>query len=293
MLTLTHAPVATRTAWVDAGFGIAGDMFMAALLDAGADIDFVRGNVVAVIGDAVRIDRSAVSRRGQRATMVDVRLVERDQPHRAWRDIRALLEGAEIAEGVRAHSLAVFQRLAAAEARAQGIHADEVTFHEVGAWDCIADIVGVCAALEDLQVQRLYSSHVALGEGVMHSHRCNHSEDEGTVHVGVHGVSAVPGSVALELLSGSHVAARALPVGIHSTRGGTIGGDRPVGELATMTGVALLTSLADGPAWGPDGLPSVAAVGVGAGHDDFPRWANVVRVVLGPVVEAVPGRHRH
>lgn len=282
MLTLTDKSSAARVAWVDAGFGIAGDMFMAALLDAGADLDFVRGNVVAVIGDAVRIDRSAVSRRGQRATMVDVRLVDRDQPRRAWSDIRSLIEAAEIPDAVRAHSLAVFERLARAEARTQGINPEEVTFHEVGAWDCIADIVGGCAALEDLGVGRLYCSHVALGEGVMHSHRCHHAEEEGTVHVGDHSIAAVPGSVALELLAGGQVSARALPVGIHSARGGTIGGERPVGELATMTGVALLTTLADGAAWGPDALPRVASVGVGAGHDDFPRWPNVVRVVLGP-----------
>lgn len=290
---MPHTEV-SRAAWVDAGFGIAGDMFMAALLDAGADIDYVRGNVVAVIGDAVRIDRSIVSRRGQRATMVDVRLVDRDQPRRAWADIRALIEAAEIPETVRRHSLVVFERLAHAEARSQGLHPDEVTFHEVGAWDCIADIVGVVAALDHLGVRRLYSSHVALGEGVMHSHRCNHSEDEGIVHLGEHGISAVPGSVALELLAGSPVVARALPVGIHPSRGGTVDGQRPIGELATMTGVALLTTLADGAAWGPDALPGVASVGVGAGHDDFPRWSNVVRVVLGPAAEeSGHRRHRH
>ena len=145
----------------------------------------------------------------------------------------------------------VFERLAGAEARVHGMAVDEVHFHEVGALDSIADVVGSCAALHDLGIGRLVVSTIALGSGRTRSS---------------HGDVPVPVPAVLELARGWQVSA---------------GGD---GELATPTGMALLTAL--GAASGPLPTQQVERVGVGAGSKAFPDRANVVRVVVGSGIGA-------
>ena len=237
---------AGRHAWVDATAGVAGDMFLAALVDAGAPLASLQAAVDAVIPGSVRLASALVSRAGIRATKVDVHPAVKDHEHRGWRDIQALLERADLAVHVREQARRVFQRLAEAEARVHGVAADEVHFHEAGGWDSIADVVAVCAALDGLGVASVSCSAVALGSGRV---------------TASHGDLPVPVPAVLEMSAGWRVLA-----------GGA-------GELATPTGMALLTALAqescDLPAM------SVRAVGVGAGTADVPGRANVVRVVLG------------
>jgi pyridinium-3,5-bisthiocarboxylic acid mononucleotide nickel chelatase len=233
-------------AWVDATAGVAGDMLLAALVDAGAPLAVLQGAVDAVIPGSVRLASALVSRAGMRATKVDVHRLGQDQAHRRWLDIQALLEQADLAVQVKEQARRVFGRLAEAEARVHGVAADEVHFHEVGAWDSIADVVAVCAALDWLGVTTMSCSAVALGSGRVATS---------------HGDLPVPVPAVLEMSAGWRVLS---------------GGQ---GELATPTGMALLTALAqescDLPAM------SVRAVGVGAGTADVPGHPNVVRVVLG------------
>jgi uncharacterized protein (TIGR00299 family) protein len=237
---------AGRHAWVDATAGVAGDMLLAALVDAGAPLAILQGAVDAVLPESIRLASTLVSRAGVRATKVDVQLTVKDQVHRSWRDIQALLERADLAAGVGEQARRVFQRLAEAEARVHGVAADEVHFHEVGGWDSIADVVGVCAALDCLGVASMSCSAVALGSGRV---------------VTSHGDLPVPVPAVLEMSGGWRVLS---------------GGE---GELATPTGMALLTALSqescDLPAM------SVRTVGVGAGTKNVPGRPNVVRVVLG------------
>ncbi len=237
--------------WVDASAGVAGDMLLGALLDAGAPLDGVRSAVSAAVPGEVVVRTRTVDRAGLRALKVDVESTADEHPHRSWAQVRALLEAADLAGAVRRSALAVFARLADAEARVHGVAPDEVAFHEVGAWDSIADVVGVCAALAELRVAQVTASPVALGTGWVRS---------------AHGVLPVPAPAVLELARGWRVEA-----------GGT-------GELATPTGLALVRTVAG--ACGPLPPMGVAAVGVGAGTRDVPGRANVVRVVVG---EAVPG----
>ena len=235
-----------RHCWVDASAGVAGDMLLGALIDAGASLEACQAAVDAVMPATVRLDASTVHRAGMRATKVDVVAVVADLPHRRWADIRAMIEGSELPEAVRAQAASVFAGLAAAEARAHGIPVTEVHFHEVGAWDSIADVVGVCAALHDLGVTRLTAGPIALGSGHVQTS---------------HGQIAVPVPAVLELSAGWQVLA---------------GGP---GELTTPTGMALIGVLGDT----SEDLPAltIAAVGVGAGTRDPVGRANVVRVVLG------------
>jgi uncharacterized protein (TIGR00299 family) protein len=221
-------------------------MLLAALVDAGAPLDPVTTAVSAVIPGSVVLASSQVSRSGLRSTKVDVKRVLADQTHRSWREIQTLLEQADLAVRVRERSQRVFRRLAEAEARVHGITTDDVRFHEVGAWDSIADVVGVCTALDCLGVTSMSCSAVALGSG--------------RVTVG-HGELPVPVPAVLELSPGWQVMS---------------GGE---GELATPTGMALVTTLARE----CRGLPAmtVHTVGVGAGTRDTAGHPNVVRVVLG------------
>ncbi|MGV8978589.1 MAG: nickel pincer cofactor biosynthesis protein LarC [Cellulomonas sp.] len=243
----------TLHAWIDASGGVAGDMMLGALIDAGARLAVVQGVVDAVLPDTVRLEVRTVQRAGMRATKLDVRTLVEDHPHRTWRTIRSRLEAADIPAGVRARSLATFARLAAAEGSVHGVAADEVHFHEVGACDSIADVVGTCAALEDLGVTSLSVSTIALGSGRINA---------------AHGEIPVPVPAVLALAAGWSV---------------TSGGD---GELATPTGMALVTSLATH----HEDLPRlrVGATGIGAGTRDTPGRPNVVRVVIGVPAASVP-----
>src|SRR5215207_5656542 len=221
-------------------------MLLGALLDAGADTAAVQAAVDAVVPQAVAIRTTTVTRAGLRATKAAVDVATADQPHRRWVTVRDLIEKADLPGPVRARALAVFARLAVAEARVHGIEPDQVHFHEVGALDSIADVVGVAAALHDLQVDTVSAGPVALGAGTVRT---------------AHGVLPVPVPAVAELSAGWPVSA---------------GGQ---GELTTPTGMALVVTLAER----SEDLPAlrVSAVGVGAGTRDPAGRANVTRVVLG------------
>jgi uncharacterized protein (TIGR00299 family) protein len=239
-------------AWIDASAGVAGDMLLGALLDAGADLAAVRRAVELVIPGAVRIAGTPVERAGLRALKVDVEPLVDDPPHRSWREIRELL--GPLPHAVLAPAMAVFTRLAEVEGRVHGVPADEVHFHEVGALDSIADVVGVCAALADLGASTVSAGEVALGSGRVRT---------------AHGELPVPAPAVAELARGWRVRA-----------GGT-------GELATPTGMAVIRALATA----CEDLPpmTVDRIGVGAGGRDVAGRPNVVRVLIGHQTEATTG----
>ena len=291
-----------RHAWIDASAGVAGDMLLGALLDAGANEAVVSEAVGAVSGGAARLHTRQVRRAGLRALKVDVEALEPDPPERTWREVRTLLERAGLPQPVEQRAAAVFQRLAEAEARVHGITPDQVHFHEVGALDAIADVVGCCAALADLGIETVSAGPVALGSGSVHTR---------------HGRLPVPAPAVAELARGWQVScdgqvpapgrrvpathpqasapspqasARGRQVSAHG-RQVSAGGN---GELATPTGMALLRTLAET----CEPLPPMVleAIGVGAGTRDPFDHANVVRILVGTTTEPTAGRgvvHRH
>ena len=281
------AVVEEACAWLDVSAGVSGDMLLGALVDAGASLEVLQAAVDAVIPQTVRLVARETERAGMRALKVDVQLLAPDQHHRQWSEIRERLRRADLAEVVRASSLAVFERLAVAEGRVHGTAVDDVHFHEVGAWDSIADVVGTCAALADLGVLRVdgmqgdtegAQGHTEGAEGdtdaggsqvvghraeVARVHRVTTSRislGSGSVRA-AHGLVPVPVPAVLELCRGWDV---------------TSGGD---GELATPTGVAVVTALAASQSVMP--AMTVRSVGIGAGTRESPHRANVVRVVVG------------
>jgi uncharacterized protein (TIGR00299 family) protein len=235
-----------RHAWIDASAGVAGDMLLGALIDAGADLVAVQETVDAVIGESVKLGRTPVTRAGQHASRLSVEVIARDVPMRDWRSIEHLIATAEMPAPVRDRALASFQRLAEAEARVHHVPQDHVHFHEVGALDSIADIVGVAAALHSLHIDSISASAVAVGSGRVH---------------GAHGDLGVPVPAVVELATDWKIFA---------------GG---VGELTTPTGMALLSALAER----CEDLPllRLQTSGAGAGSRDTVGRPNVTRVLIG------------
>jgi uncharacterized protein (TIGR00299 family) protein len=235
-----------RHAWIDASAGIAGDMLLGALIDVGADLTAVQQAVDAVIADSVRLTSTPVTRAGQHASRISVEVIAQDVPVRTWRAVQDLIAKAELAAPVRNRALAIFGRLAEAEVRVHDLPLEEVHFHEVGALDSIADIVGVAAALHSLEVDSISASAVAVGSGRVR---------------GTHGDMGVPAPAVVELAAGWKIFA-----------GGS-------GELTTPTGMALVSALAER----CEDLPllTLQASGAGAGSRDTPGRPNLTRVLIG------------
>ncbi|MGN9906862.1 nickel pincer cofactor biosynthesis protein LarC [Phytohabitans sp. LJ34] len=238
----------TRKLWVDASNGAAGDMLLAALLDAGASLDAVSSGL-ARLGVPVSVEVSPVRRHGFRAAHLRV-VAPSSDVHRGLSDVLGVLSS--LSGPAHDFAVAVFTRLAEAEARVHGSTVDEVHFHEVGALDAIADVAGCALALHDLALLEdtiRVVSPVAVGSGTVRT---------------AHGPLPVPAPAVAELLT-----AAGAPIAAHPA----------TMELCTPTGAALLATLAT--AWGPPPAMTPSAVGVGAGTADPPTHANVLRVLVG------------
>jgi pyridinium-3,5-bisthiocarboxylic acid mononucleotide nickel chelatase len=232
-------------AYLECTTGISGDKFLAALIGAGAPLETVR-EAVAAIDPSVTIEIKPVMRAGVSALSVSVE-ADGEPPARTWTAIRELIEGADLAEPVRRTALAAFTLLAGAEAEVHGVEPGDVHFHEVGAIDSIADVVGVAAALHALGVDTLVCGPVTVGSGTVQT---------------AHGTLPVPAPATALLLRGVPVDGGTLP-----------------GEATTPTGAALVRACAN--SFGPFPGMTLAAVGNGAGTRNPAGVPNVARVFLG------------
>jgi len=228
-------------------------MLLGALVDVGVPLEVLQDAVDAVGTEPVRLTAETVTRHGLGALAVEVDVARAGQPaSRTWVDVRALLERSGLDDEVRLPALDTFARLAEAEGAVHRVPADDVHFHEVGALDAVADVVGVSAGFAHLRAQgleRLVASRVTLGSGTARSG---------------HGVLPVPGPAVLALLGTAGAPVWAGPVAY---------------EMCTPTGAALLAVHVDG--WG--GLPPMTLdrTGHGAGSRDLVELPNLVRLVLG------------
>ncbi|WP_051275741.1 nickel pincer cofactor biosynthesis protein LarC [Desulfovirgula thermocuniculi] len=235
-----------KIAYLDCVGGISGDMTLAAFIDAGADARAIVSQLKALPVEGLEIRVWEEVKGGWRGTRVSVEDGGKSQPHRHLEDILFLIRESPLPEPVKETSARVFRRLAAAEGRVHGKPPERVHFHEVGAVDSIADVVGSCLAVHLLGVEKIYCSPLPMGYGTV---TC------------AHGVLPLPAPATAELLRG--VPVRQVNV---------------EGELVTPTGAALAVTLAAD--FGP--LPSmrVEATGYGLGSRDYPQ-PNFLRVFLG------------
>ncbi len=241
----------TKSLVVDAFSGAAGDMLLAALIDAGAAVKTLQDFVSSVPALAkVRVDVENVRRGAFVAKKLAVKLPH-EHAHRGLSDIHKIIDSAPfLSPVVRAHAKTTFSRLAAAEAKVHGTSVEKVHFHEVGALDAILDVVGFFVLAESLGIWSFYYTTLAVGSG-------------GTIR-GAHGEMPVPAPATLELLSGHRL---------------TFSERRE--ELMTPTAAAIIAA-----AFKP--LPVDAAwrqetVGYGAGTRESTGLPNVVRVALGHI----------
>jgi uncharacterized protein (TIGR00299 family) protein len=226
-------------------------MTMGALLDAGADLNFVVATLKQLNIDGWALSAERVERKGIDATRAIVDAPEQHH-HRHWSDIRKILESSSLPDRVKTRSLAVFETLAIAEGKVHGIPAEDVHFHEVGALDAIVDIVGSCAALESLDIDEIASGPVAVGVGTI---------------TAAHGVLPNPPPAVVNLLE-------QIP---------TVGVDVDL-ELTTPTGAAIIKALATGVGAMPD--MTIRCSGYGAGSRDLSDRANVTQVIIGSLTPA-------
>ncbi len=263
--------------YCDCFSGISGDMFLAAMLDAGLppehlDGQFRRLNLEEYQGLAGRkVQRGSLS-----ATLLELDIREGNasgetpghahahhHPHgqdhgpvhahhheRNLEEISRLIDSSSLADPVKKTSTRIFQRLAEAEARVHGQPVAEVHFHEVGAVDSILDIVGAAVALEYFQVRSVYASALPMGSGQVHTR---------------HGLVPLPAPATLELLRMAQAPVTSSPATV---------------ELVTPTGAAILAALAE---FRQPGM-TVQTVGVGAGRREL-EWPNILRLVLGQPAE--------
>jgi uncharacterized protein (TIGR00299 family) protein len=275
----------SRLVYFDCASGASGDMLLGALVDLGLPLDALTAELAKVPLEGYRLESRKVQRSGLQATKVDVLIGghpaehghphspshrhgghghdhgqdhghedvhahapahDHGHPHRALREILALLDRSKLDTTVKERASGLFRRLAEAEAAVHGSSPEEVRFHEVGAIDSIVDIVGGVVGLKWLGAQRFVSSALNVGTG--------------TVTMS-HGTFPVPPPATARLLEG-------VPV---------YGAGE--GELLTPTGALLVTAHATG--YGP--LPPVRpeAVGYGAGTRDTSGRPNVLRLIVG------------
>ena len=234
-----------KLCYIDAFSGISGDMTVGALVDAGADFPALE-EALSSLGTGAGFRLEKTKRRGIAASKFYVDTLE-TKAHRHLHHIAKMIEAAPLPDAVKRDSIAVFERLGAAEAKMHATTIEKVHFHEVGAVDSICDIVGACFCLHNLGIDELSCSPVNTGSGTVNTE---------------HGVLPVPAPATAELLAGKPIYARG-----------------PQMELTTPTGAALVSTLAK--AFGPMPPMVVAASGYGAGDRDFAEHANVVRVMVG------------
>ncbi len=170
--------------------------------------------------------------------------------HYGMEDIRSIINELPVSASVKENALAIYTRIASAESKVHGQPVSEIHFHEVGAMDAVADVVGNCFLLEAIGAERIVSSPVNVGSG---SVRC------------AHGILPVPAPATAEILKGTEYYS-----------------DEIRGELCTPTGAAILTHFTD--EIGARPRMRVDSVGIGAGTKDFPK-ANILRVFLGEARE--------
>ena len=244
-----------KIAVLDPASGIAGDMFIGALIDNGLDKAWLERLPSALGLDRVGVRIADVERSGVRCVKVDFDIPE--QPHgRAVSEIHRLIDAIEIPEKVARSAHAAFEAIATIEGAIHGVPPDQLHLHEVGAVDAILDVVGSIWGVELLGIERIYNTKVALGDGTVRT---------------AHGVLPVPAPATIRLLEGFNV------------RHGPPGS----GELTTPTGAALLRVLSKG---APPQEYTPRRSGYGAGTRDIPGQLNALRIIIG---ESTLDQHDH
>ncbi|NQT30123.1 MAG: nickel pincer cofactor biosynthesis protein LarC [Candidatus Saganbacteria bacterium] len=238
-----------RIAHFDCSSGIAGNMVLGALLDAGVDLTYLKQELHKLQITPPAADKLQITkvRRGLiHGTFVNVK-IKKDKHHRHLKDILSIIKKSKLSKNVKKLSVRIFKRLAEAEAKVHGVPINKIHFHEVGAVDAIIDIVGTAICLEKLGIEKVYASPIPHGKGTF-----KHA----------HGILPIPAPATAQLL-------KSIP-----TYGINLGA-----ELVTPTGAAIISTIASDFC----DLPRMRLqkIGYGAGSLTFPKLSNFLRVFIG------------
>ena len=238
-----------KIAYFDCFAGAGGDMIAAAMLDAGLDFEFLKKQLATLGIKNFDIKLTQTKRAGLRAVSFTPAFKE-DKHHRNLKDITEIISNSKIHNKAKETAIAIFNKLAAAEALVHNKDLQEIHFHEVGALDSIVDIVSASIGLVALEIEKVYCSTLSLGGGTI---KC------------AHGILPVPGPATAELLKG-------VP---------TVGG--PIDkELLTPTAAAILTTIVS--QFGPLPEMKIEKIGYGAGSLESEKFPNVLRLIIGQSV---------
>jgi pyridinium-3,5-bisthiocarboxylic acid mononucleotide nickel chelatase len=271
----------SRLLYFDCFSGISGDMVLGGLIDAGLPMARLKEALGSLAVDGYHVHAEKVLRAGVSATKFVVHEENgargsgldhhhdghhhdhahhhgHHHAHRSLPEIFGLIDKAALSPAGRDRAKALFQRLAEAEAAIHDMPVEKVHLHEVGALDSIIDIVGAVFGLEWLGVDRMVSSPLNVGGGMVHS---------------AHGHFPVPAPATVRLLGSAPVYSGAVQK-----------------ELVTPTGALLVSSYAT--SFGPIPSMTIEQVGYGAGDNDFPGTPNVLRILVGRESSVAPGASR-
>ena len=246
-------------AYFDCFSGVSGDMVLGALVDAGVSPEKLKKELSRLPIKGYEIKTGKVKRAGFKATKVNVAVNSSQltvNSSRKWKDIEKIIKTSSLSRDIKQKGLKIFKRLFQAEAKVHGKKYDKVHLHELGAVDCIVDIIGTLIGLDMLGINKLYSSPVNLGNGTVKTE---------------HGILPVPAPATLELLKN-------VPVYASDIRF----------ELTTPTGAAIISSLTSG--FGAIPRMEITHVGIGAGNKDFKDSPNVFRLFIGHPVPSGTGQ---
>ena len=240
-----------RTLYLDTFSGIAGDMFLALLLDLGLPLDQLQAELSKLPLESYQLKVTREQRHGIEGCRLQVDYAE-TQHHRSWSNIDKMLADSKLAAATKELARKFFRRLGEAEAKVHGIDIDKVHFHEVGAVDAIVDLVGAAIGLELLGIEKLVCAPLPLSRGMS---KC------------AHGALPLPAPATLKLLQG-------LPI----TDSGC---DK---ELVTPTGATIVSTYAE---FGPLPAMTIERCGYGVGGWQLEDRPNLLRGILGETTESV------
>lgn len=238
-----------KIAYLDCASGISGDMTLGALVDAGADLAVIQAGIDSLGLPSCRLVAEEVKKCGFRATQITVEH-EPEHAHRHLHHITAMIDGSSLTQPQQELATRIFTRLAQAEAKVHGSTIEKVHFHEVGAVDSIADIVGAAIGWNLLGVEKVHASPIPTGTGFVQI---------------AHGRCSIPAPATAELLAGVPLSSFA-----------------PEGELTTPTGAAIVATMAD--VFGPLPAMQIETIGYGSGQKDF-EHPNLLRLIVGEIAE--------
>jgi uncharacterized protein (TIGR00299 family) protein len=233
----------SRALAVDARYGAAGDMFLGALVDLGADLTVAQRALDTVYPGLLNLESAVVDRCGEESTNVTVVELQSSQQSRLWADIEETILSSALNGRVKEFSYKVFDLLAQAEADAHQVPISEVHFHEIGAVDSIADIIGTAALLDSLDISQLWCTHLEVGSGEVESN---------------HGTLEIPAPATARIIEGSSYSATLR------------------GEALTPTGAAIILALGEV----KSNITLSTRQGRGAGSRNPKEYPNVLRVSI-------------